>query len=402
MSAAIRDKKREQILGIIYFMSGTSSRPSTKVLLNAAPLCTVLSGVARYTRSLYEAILEQQLSDVSYFCNGTLQEQMPQQSGNPLGGNLPWRLREYLREIRFSIIEHRLNKIVSRGNFNVYHETGAFPLLKDRNLPTVMTIYDLSLVNYRHCHPIDRVRLFERHFYKRIDQPEHYITISEFVRQEIIETFNIPPEKVTAIPLGVNSRFSKKESSLVSNYLQEKGLPEKYILTVGTHEPRKNIASLVRAMACTREKYTLISIGWPGWLNTEFHQTIQKLNLQDRVICLGHIPDDELVLLYNGAKVMVYPSLYEGFGLPILEAMACGCPVICSNTSSMPEVAGNAAILVTPEDELALAEAIDQVMEDEKLSQQLIESGYLRSSEFSWNNTAQRTVSIFNQAAKCR
>jgi len=103
-------------------------------------------------------------------------------------------------------------------------------------------------------------------------------------------------------------------------------------------------------------------------------------------------------LLYSGASLMVYPSLYEGFGLPILEAMACGCPVICSNTSSMPEVAGDAAILITPEDEIALAEAIDNVMEDEKLSQQLVKSGYSRASEFNWNNTAQKTMSIFEKA----
>jgi alpha-1,3-rhamnosyl/mannosyltransferase len=121
--------------------------------------------------------------------------------------------------------------------------------------------------------------------------------------------------------------------------------------------------------------------------------------MEDRVICLGHVSDEELVLLYSGASLMVYPSLYEGFGLPILEAMACGCPVICSNTSSMPEVAGDAAILVSPEDEIALAEAIDKAMEDSQLRQKLIESGYSRTSEFSWNKAAQNTISIFQQAS---
>jgi alpha-1,3-rhamnosyl/mannosyltransferase len=258
-----------------------------------------------------------------------------------------------------------------------------------------MTIYDLSLVKFKHCHPIDRVRLFERHFYKRVDVVDHFITISEFVRQEIIETFHISPEKVTAIPLAVEKFFTRKPEPEVSRYKQEKGLPNRYILTVGTHEPRKNIATLIRALAHTKEKYTLVSIGWSGWLNSEFHQEVRKLNMEERIICLGHVPDDELVLLYNGASLMVYPSLYEGFGLPILEAMACGCPVICSNTSSMPEVAGDAAILVSPEDEMALAEAIDHVMEDEKLSQQLVKSGYSRASEYNWNITAQRTMSIF-------
>jgi alpha-1,3-rhamnosyl/mannosyltransferase len=134
-------------------------------------------------------------------------------------------------------------------------------------------------------------------------------------------------------------------------------------------------------------------------LNTEFHQEVRRLKLEDRVICLGHVPDEELVLLYSGASLMVYPSLYEGFGLPILEAMACGCPVICSNTSSMPEVAGDAAILISPEDEMALAEAIDNIMEDERLSQSLIQLGYSRASAFNWNNTAQGTMAIFEKAS---
>ncbi|GBE08943.1 D-inositol 3-phosphate glycosyltransferase [bacterium BMS3Abin11] len=370
----------------------------TTVLLNAAPLFTVLSGVARYTRSLYLAILEQQLAEVSYSCNGNIKKIMPEQTSGPKVGNLPWRVREVLREVRLKHIEYKLNKIVSKGGFDVYHETGAFPLLKNTQIPTVMTIYDLSLVNFKHCHPVDRVRNFERHFYKRAHLVKHFITISEFVRQEIIKDLHIPPDKVTAIPLGVDKKFTRKPEADISRYKKEKALPDRCILTVGTHEPRKNIATLVRAMALTKEKYTLVSIGWSGWLNTEFHQEVRKLNMEKRIIYLGHVPDDELVLLYNCASLMVYPSLYEGFGLPILEAMACGCPVISSNTSSMPEVAGDAAILISPEDEKRLAHEIDRVMQDKELSQQLIESGYKRASEFSWDNTALRTMSIFKQA----
>jgi len=370
-----------------------------RVLLNAAPLCTVLSGVARYTRSLYQAILQQQLADVTYSCNGKIHYTMPEQTGNPIGGSLPWWIRETLRETRLKLIEYRLRNIASKGGFDVYHETGAFPFLKNSDLPTVMTIYDLSLVKFQDCHPIDRVRNFERHFYNRAHLVEHFITISEFVRQEIIETLHIAPEKVTAIPLGVENTFKKMPGSEVSHYLNKRELPDRYILTVGTHEPRKNIANLVRALANTRKNHVLVSIGWPGWLNTEFHQEVRRLKLEDRVICLGHVPDEELVLLYSGASLMVYPSLYEGFGLPILEAMACGCPVICSNTSSMPEVAGDAAILISPEDEMALAEAIDNIMEDERLSQSLIQLGYSRASAFNWNNTAQGTMAIFEKAS---
>jgi len=122
--------------------------------------------------------------------------------------------------------------------------------------------------------------------------------------------------------------------------------------------------------------------------------------MEERVFITGHIPAKELVLLYNSASMMVYPSLYEGFGLPILEAMACDCLVICCNTSGMPEVAGDTAILVSPEDEEDIAEAIDKIMMDEELSQQLTESGYIRAKEFNWETTAQQTLSIFEQVRR--
>lgn len=369
----------------------------TRILLNAAPLSTVLSGVARYTRSLYTAIEAEQSAKISYFCNGHLQNTMPAQSGNPIGGSIPVWIRQILRELRFKYIQYRLNNAVREGDFTVYHETGAFPLLENGEIPTVMTLYDLSLVKFKHCHPADRVRLFERHFYKRKNIVDHFITISEFVRQEIIETLHIPPEKVTAIPLGVDEHFSRQSVSEISGYLEKNNLPKKYILTVGTHEPRKNIATLIRALAQTQENYVLVSTGWSGWLNDEFHREVSRLQMEDRVICLGHVPDEELVLLYSGARLMVYPSLYEGFGLPILEAMACGCPVICSNTSSMPEVAGDAAILVSPEDENALTEAIDDVMQNEELQHRLIEAGYHRANNFSWQETAKRTIAVFEK-----
>ena len=124
--------------------------------------------------------------------------------------------------------------------------------------------------------------------------------------------------------------------------------------------------------------------------------------MHNRVTWLGHVSEQELVLLYGGSSLMVYPSLYEGFGLPILEAMACGCPVICSNTSSMPEVAGGAAELVAPEDDLALAEAIDKVMGDRELQQRLVNAGLIRARQFDWNETARRTLSVMNDVCDVR
>jgi alpha-1,3-rhamnosyl/mannosyltransferase len=373
-----------------------TSKP--RILLNAAPLCSVMAGVARYTRSLYKAVLRQQLADVAYFCNGKLLSEIPGQAVSASrAGQLPWRLREVAREVRLKVIEYRLRSVLDNSDFQLYHETGVVPLLRRSDKPVVMTIYDLSLLRFSQYHPLDRVRMFERHFESRRQGVDHFITISDFIRGEAIQLLGIPPEKITAIPLGVEENFRRLPADRVEAYRSKRGLPKKYVLTVGTHEPRKNMAGLIRALSNLPREYVLVSAGGAGWLNDAYDTELERHGLQDRVIWLGHVPDEELAWLYNAATLMVYPSLYEGFGLPILEAMVCGCPVICSDRASMPEVAGDAALLVNPEDEIDLAEKIRQLMEDEPLRRQLASSGTARAGQFSWSATANRTIAVFNE-----
>ncbi len=369
------------------------------VLLNARPLNTVFTGVARYARTLYQHINRMGMARVSYFYNGRINDTMPEQSRDAMSRHFPVWVRHIARWARVVVEDRLLQSYFRNKMFGVYHETGLFPLTTSTVTPIVLTIYDLSLITYPQCHPSDRVKNFERYFYKRLPSVAHVITISEFIREEIISILNISPDQVTAIPLAASSVFYKRTAEDVRRYLDLQGIPARYILTVGTREPRKNLIGLVRAYSKIDTDIPLLCVGWSGWMNETLPIEIERLRLNGRVRLLGHVSDEELAQLYSGALVSVYPSLYEGFGLPILEAMACDCPVVCSNRSSMPEVAGNAAHLVDPEDEKDIARGLSEMIYDSKLRRVYVDRGRNRVMHFSWDKTARQTVDVFRQVA---
>jgi len=223
------------------------------------------------------------------------------------------------------------------------------------------------------------------------------LTISDYVRNEIIDDIGLPPRCVTAVHLAPASVFFPRKITEVKEVLANHGWPDEYILFVGTLEPRKNLSLLIKALTMTKTKIPLILTGWQGWGDKKWMQLISERELQHRIFFTGHVDEETLACLYSGASAFVFPSLYEGFGLPILEAMACGCPVICSNAASMPEVAGEAALLINPTDEGALAYALDCVLTDSQLQQSMIQQGIKRTQQFSWRETAVKTMDIFHQ-----
>ncbi|MHB9091611.1 MAG: glycosyltransferase family 4 protein, partial [Chloroflexota bacterium] len=181
------------------------------------------------------------------------------------------------------------------------------------------------------------------------------------------------------------------------------GLDKPFILTVGTLEPRKNIVRLLEAFAAVRRtglSTCLVHVGPRGWLYEEVYARVNQLELGNSVRFLGRVPIDDLVGLYNAAAVFAYPSLYEGFGLPPLEAMACGCPVVTSNTSSLPEVVGDAGLTVDPLSVPQLVDAISTVLVDRSLADDLRHRGLARGKTFSWERCARETVAVYRRAAK--
>ena len=267
--------------------------------------------------------------------------------------------------------------------------------------PFVTTIYDLSFMRYPEAFkPWNRFYLqtFTR---KSAERAQAIITISESTRQDVIRFFGVRPEKVQTVHCGVDTGFQELSPAEVEAFRQRQGLPEKFIMYLGTLEPRKNVAGLIRAYAAWQKADQaapkLFVCGGKGWYYQEVFELVNQLNLAGSVIFPGYVPQEDLRFWYNAATMLVYPSFFEGFGLPVLEAMACGTPVITSNLSSLPEVAGDAAQLINPNDHEALTQAMQQIFNDAELRQSMREKGLLQKTKFSWQETARKTNAIYAQ-----
>jgi len=225
------------------------------------------------------------------------------------------------------------------------------------------------------------------------------LTISEHSKRDIVKQLKVAPDKVFVTYPAASPRFQPVSEREISGIRQKYNLTS-FILTVSTLEPRKNIVRLLQAFGLLRKRGAscqLVHAGPQGWLFKEILAEAERLELQDSVRFLGRVPIDDLVGLYNAASVFVYPSLYEGFGLPVLEAMACGCPVVASNTSSLPEVVGEAGMMVDPYDVRHLADTIQQILEDPNLAHDMCQWGLAQARQFTWQRCAQETAAVYRQ-----
>ena len=263
-------------------------------------------------------------------------------------------------------------------------------------IPHVDTVHDLSFLR----HP----RFFRRH--KRIylrwltrwscQRAAAVIAVSQFTAHEVVKLLGVPEPRVHVIHHGVEPHFRPLPAETVAHFRARPDVPARYILYLGTLEPRKNLVTLLRAYAGLHDTDVhLVLAGGRGWLYEEIFAEIERLGLERRVHLPGYLPDDALPLWYNAAEVFAYVSWYEGFGLPILEAMACGTPVVASNNTSLPEVAGDAALLVAPGDVDAVRGSLQQCLHDHALRARLEEAGRRRAGHFRWETTAQRTADLY-------
>lgn len=271
------------------------------------------------------------------------------------------------------------------------------PLL--RSCPTVVTYHDMTFFLYPQLH-----RLYKRLFFRSIvrlsaDRAGAIIAVSDSSRRDILRILKLDAQRVFAIPLGVSEEFRHVDNAPEIGCVRSKfNVPERIVLCVGTLEPRKNLPALIGAFKDLVDRdlnYSLVIVGRKGWQYAEIFQTLEYSGIRDRVIFLDYVPQTDLPFLYNAADLFVYPSLYEGFGLPVLEAMACGVPVITSNTSSMPEIAGDAGLLVDPHNTDEWADAMHRVLTDRALHAKLAQRGLERSKLFSWERTARETLAVY-------
>lgn len=288
-----------------------------------------------------------------------------------------------------------------RAGVKVLHmPAGIIPYFPPK--PVVLTILDTILFQTP-----ERFPLWQRYYFQSLGPrsalfADRIITISEHSKLDIIRQFNVPPEKVTVTYLAAGSEFKPLPPDNIASVRQKYGLNQNFILTVGTIEPRKNLARILDSFVSLKSDgfaYQLVHVGPNGWLQENLVTKIKQLGIQKSVRFLGFLPIQDLVAVYNAATLFVYPSLYEGFGLPVLEAMACGCPVVTSNTSSMPEVAGDAAILVDPSQVGAITKGITDVLNNSYMAADLRERGLLQCQRFSWYQTALETLNVYREVA---
>jgi glycosyltransferase involved in cell wall biosynthesis len=270
--------------------------------------------------------------------------------------------------------------------------------------PVVVSIHDLSFEHLPQTfnrRSRTQLRLTVRHSARRATK---ILTLSEHTRRDVIETYRIAADKVTAIPLAAPAHFGPiaydKELQRVRHTY---GIEGDYVLTVGSIQPRKNLVRLIKAYAALRGAHSsnrcpkLVIVGKCAWLYDETLRALEETGVRDSVVLTGYVPESDLPALYSGALCFVYPSYFEGFGLPPLEAMKCGAPVIVGNATSLPEVVGDAALKVDPFDVSAITAAMDQLINNPELREELSVKGQARAKMFDWNDTARRTLAVYEQ-----
>jgi len=266
----------------------------------------------------------------------------------------------------------------------------------------VVTVHDVTFMLLPERYPLARRLYMQSVTRASALVADAVITPSQVVRREVIERLSLPSDRVVSIPEAASSIYRQAPRTEIEDVRARYGLPERYVLSVGSLEPGKNRTRLFRAVALLRDRGidgTVVVVGQPAWKYEQDYDLVRELGLSGRVIFLGYVPDHDMPALYSGAALFAFPSLYEGFGLPVLEAMACGAPVVTSNVSATAEVAGDAAVLVDPLNTKAIASAIETLLCDDALRGDLRERGLTRAAEFSWERAARETLLLYELVA---
>jgi glycosyltransferase involved in cell wall biosynthesis len=287
------------------------------------------------------------------------------------------------------------------GRVDVVHSTTyCAPRFHDRRKRLVVTIYDVTFATHPELHTPANIAHCLRGTQQAIDRADAVIAISESTRRDLIERMGAPPDRVHAIPLAASDTFSRvNDPARLEAVRSRYDLPAAFILFVGTIEPRKNLARLLAAYAelppALRAEVALVVTGHRGWLESHLPRRAAELGVAEGVRFTGSVPAEDLPALYSLATLFAYPSISEGFGLPVIEAMACGAPVLTSNAAALPEVVGDAALLVDPLDRDAIARGLARLLEDSLLRESLSRRAQARAMTFSWERTARETLALY-------
>ncbi len=356
------------------------------------------AGLGRYAESLAGALVVKDPARFALFFNRSGQVRLPTRlqeipSRSVRAGYKPWRMAIWLGQLAGLGFDRLL------PGAELYHATEHL-LMPLRHVPTVLTVHDLIF------------RLFPKH-HKRLNywylnaamplfcrRASAIIAVSQATKRDLVNFYGLDPAKISVVHEAAAPHFAPAPPDQVAQVQARYRLPDCYLLHVGTIEPRKNLNRLLKVVYRLRragEDIRVVIVGSKGWLYEDFFRQLEELALGDAVVMPGFVPDTDLPALYSGARLVVVPSHHEGFGLPVLEGMACGTPVACSDASSLPEVGGQAARYFDPTDVAAMADQILAIWRDESLRETMRQQGLARAAQFSWKRAADETLAVYTR-----
>jgi alpha-1,3-rhamnosyl/mannosyltransferase len=380
----------------------------TRIILNDRVLYRPLTGVGHYVSQLLRAWSELSPAGIEIvpLLGQRFKRPAPAGPGPAPTGKLGrrWHESELVRGVLRRMAEPPYEawfRFHAR-QYTLYHEPNHIPIRSTR--PTITTIHDISVLTHPEWHPEHRVRWYERHFERGRRQTARFIAASEFTRRELTDRMGIPAEVIDVTLQAARPEFTPRPPEQCRRACAEFGLPETFFLFVGTLEPRKNVSTLLEAHAHLpaniRRSHPLVLVGAWGWRNEALNDMLASRARCGDLRLLGYLDNEALACLYSACTALVWPSLYEGFGLPPLEAMACGGPVIVSNAAALPEVVGGAAPLLDPRDAPAWAEAMRRMAEDDAWRGDWRGRGLRQATTFSWRRCAEQTLECYRKATR--
>lgn len=378
-----------------------------RIAIDATPAVHQSAGIGRYTRCIIEALLALDGRN-DYRCfyasrgDSLIREELDRLERlssrhlnfSPVGIPLTARALTIL----WNRVHLPLPVETAAGICDIVHWTD-FVAGPQRYGRSIVTIHDLTFFVVPECADRNLRRYLSRAVPATVQHADAVVAVSQSTKDDVVRIVGIHPDKVHVVYNGVSAEFGPADAGDDARILARHGLANPFILTVGTIEPRKNLSTLLSAyqmLVAKGLRHELVIAGRRGWLCDDVFAKVQNEGLVNRVRILGAVPWNELPALYRQASVFAYPSLYEGFGIPVLEAMACGTPVVASNSSSLPEAAGDAGILIDPLDAEALAEVLRMVIEDSNQAQIMIGRGLERVKQFTWAATGKRLLHLYN------
>lgn len=368
-----------------------------KILIDSIALLFPLTGIGRYTYEIAKEIHTIGGFQLNYFYGYYSKRLLEPSSGTEI------------KSLKSIIVKNQLLKKIVRKllftsskvfapTYDVYWQPNFIPNSGIKAKKIVTSVHDFSFILHRNFLPKERIEYFDTYFYKNIVRSDMIITGSEYSKQEILERLNFTEDKVQVIYHGIDHDLFKIYQDLKVDF----EIPSKFILSVGSIEPRKNLLGLLKAYdildETLKKEYKLVLVGFKGWENREIMDIVN--NNKKHIHYLGFISDEELAKVYNLASLFVFPSFYEGFGLPPLEAMACGTPVVSSNLTSMPEVCVDAAVYCDPHNIEEIKNKIELVLTDKVLQNKLIDKGLKQASKFTWKKSAKEHIAVFKEVLK--